>query len=125
MMPILSNLRLILTISAAVALAGGWLYIGMLKSQLEKKDVELAAAAVALQAAVDTANSNAAAVQKADAEHNRTLSLLHQVQTSLSETSLLNRELEREIAGTAAENDGDVAPVLENLRKRKFVGGVR
>ncbi len=124
-MQILSNIRLILAISAAAALTGGWLYIGVLKSQLERKDIEFAAAAAALQSAVDTANANAEAVQKADAEHKRTLSLLNQVQTSLSETALLNRELEREIASTAADLDGDVAPVLENLRKRKFAGGVR
>ncbi|MGQ5718835.1 hypothetical protein [Pseudochrobactrum asaccharolyticum] len=125
MMATPSNLRIILTISAAAVLTGGWLYIGMLKSQIEKKDVELAAAAAALQSAVDTANMNADAVKKADAEHKRTLALLNQVQTSLSETSLLNRELEREIASTAADLDGEVAPVLENLRKRKFAGGVR
>lgn len=124
-MPTLSNIRIVLALSAAAALTGGWLYIGMLKSQIEKKDIELAAAAVALQSAVDTANANAAAVQRADAEHKRTLSLLNQVQTSLNETSVLNRELEREIAGTAADLDGEVAPVLENLRKRKFAGGVR
>lgn len=124
-MPILSNFRVILTISAAVIIAGGWLYIGMLKSQIEKKNIELAAAAAALQSAVDTANANAQAVQQADTEHKRTLSLLNQVQTSLSETALLNRELEREIASTAADLDGEVAPVLENLRKRKFAGGVR
>lgn len=124
-MPILSNIRLILTISAAAALTGGWLYIDMLKSQIEKKDIELAAAAAALQSAVDTANANAEAVQRAYAEHKRTLSLLNQVQTSLNETSVLNRELEREISSTAADLDGEVAPVLENLRKRKFAGGVR
>lgn len=125
MMPILSNFRLILTISATAIFAGGWLYISILKSQIEKKDIELAAAAVALQTAVDTANSNAEAVRNADAEHKRTLSLLNQVQSSLSETAFLNRELEREIVSTTAENNGDVAPVLENLRKRKFAGGVR
>lgn len=125
MMPILSNYRVVLTISAAVIIAGGWLYIGMLKSQIEKKDAELAVAAVALQSAVDTANANAEAVKNADAEHKRTLSLLNQVQSSLSETAFLNRELEREIAGTAADLDGNVAPVLETLRKRKFAGGVR
>lgn len=124
-MPIISNLRLILALSAAFALTGGWLYIGMLKSQIEKKDIELAAAAVALQTAVDTANANAEAVKNADAEHKRTLTLLQSVQTSLNETAFLNRELEREISGTTADMDGDVAPVLENLRKRKFAGGVR
>jgi hypothetical protein len=124
-MPILSNIRLALTLAAGVALIGGWLYIGMLRTQIEKKDVELAAAAAALQSAVDTANANAEAVKNADAEHRRTLDLLNQVQTSLSETAFLNRELEREIASTVPENDGPVAPVLEQLRKWKFVGGVQ
>lgn len=121
----LNNIRLALTLAAGITLVGGWLYIGTLKSQIEKKDVELAAAAAALQTAVDTANSNAKAVKMADAEHRRTLDLLNQVQTSLNESSLLNRELERDLAATPAELDGPVAPVLEQLRKRKFVGGVR
>ncbi len=121
----LNNVRLALTLAAGVAMVGGWLYIGMLKSQIEKKDVELAAAAAALQSAVDVANSNAEAVKNADAEHKRTLGLLNEVQTSLQETSFLNRELERELAATPAEQDGPVAPVLEHLRKRKFSGGAQ
>ncbi|WP_343314060.1 hypothetical protein AAIB41_02630 [Brucella sp. BE17] len=121
-MPILPNIRLALTIATGVTILGGWLYIGMLKSQIEQKDAELAAANAAFQTAVDTANSNAEAVKNADAEHKRTLDLLNQVQTSLSETAFLNRELERELAATPAEMDGPVAPVLEQLRKRKFAG---
>lgn len=124
-MPILTNIRFALTIVAGITLVGGWLYIGTLKSQIEKKDDELAAANAALQSAVETANSNAEAVKNADAEHKRTLDLLNQVQTSLSETAFLNRELERELAATPAEMDGPVAPVLEQLRKRKFAGGGR
>lgn len=124
-MPILFNVRLALTIAAGVTILGGWLYIGMLKSQIEKKDVEKAAAAAALQTAVDTANSNAEAIIMADAEHKKTLSLLNQVQTSLQESAFLNRELERELAATPAELDGPVAPVLENLRRKKFAGGVQ
>lgn len=124
-MPILTNIRFALTITAGVALVGGWLYIDMLKSQIEKKDVELVAANAALQSAVETANSNAEAVKNADAEHKRTLALLNQVQTSLQETSFLNRELERELAATPDEEDGPVATVLEKLRKRKFARGVQ
>src|SRR5690606_2841681 len=98
MMSIFSNLRLLITITAGVALASGWLYIGILKSQLERKDVELANTRIALQSAIDTANSNADALKKVDAEHKRTLTLLNQVTTDLQKTSSLNRELEREIA---------------------------
>lgn len=36
-MPILFNVRLALTIATGVTILGGWLYIGMLKSQIEKK----------------------------------------------------------------------------------------
>lgn len=122
-MPIFSNLRLILCIAIAAILIGGWLYISHLKSKLDESDAQLALANAQLKITVDVANANAEAVKQADAEHKRTLDLLNQVQTSLNETSLLNRELERELAATPVEMDGPVAPVLENLRKRKFAGG--
>jgi len=124
-MSIFSNLRLLITITAGVALISGWLYIGILKSQLERKDVELANTKIALQSAIDTANSNADALKKVDAEHRKTLALLNEVSTSLQETSVLNRELERAIAAGEGGADGDVAPVLENLRMRKFSGDIR
>ena len=124
-MPLLSNLRLILGLLLAAIIIGGWLYISHLKSKLSESDAQLALANAQLKLTIDVANSNAEAVRLADAEHKRTLELLNYVQTSLNETSILNRELEREIASTAPENDGPVAPVLENLRKRKFAGGVK
>lgn len=124
-MPIFSNIRLILGLLIAAILIGGWLYISHLKSRLAETDAQLALANAQLQITIDVANSNAEAVKQADAEHKRTLALLNEVQTSLNETSILNRELEREIASTMPENDGPVAPVLENLRKRKFAGGVQ
>lgn len=122
-MPIFSNIRLILGLLLAVIILGGWLYISHLKSKLDESDAQLALANAQLKITVDVANANAEAVKQADAEHKRTLDLLNQVQTSLNETSLLNRELERELAATPVEMDGPVAPVLENLRKRKFAGG--
>lgn|GEM_PF-6211972 len=124
-MPILSNLRLIIGLLLAAIIIGGWLYISHLKSKLAESDAQLTLANAQLKLTVDVANANAEAVKQADAQHKRTLDLLNQVQTSLNETSILNRELEREIASTTPENDGFVAPVLENLRKRKFAGGVK
>lgn len=124
-MPIFSNIRIILGLLLAAILIGSWLYISHLKSKLAESDAQLAMANAQLKITVDVANSNAEAVRQADAEHKRTLDLLNQVQTSLNETSVLNRELEREIASTAPENDGPVAPVLENLRKKKFAGGIQ
>ncbi len=122
-MPIFSNLRLILVLALTAALAGGWLYIRDLKSKLAESDAQLALANAQLKLTIDVANSNAEAVKQADAEHKATLTLLNQVQMSLQETAVLNRELEREIASGDAGADGPVAPVLENLRKRKFAGG--
>ena len=124
-MPILSNLRLILGLSLAALIIGGWLYITHLKTKLAESDAQLALANAQIKLTIDVANSNAEAVKQADAQHKRTLALLNDVQTSLNETAILNRELEREIASTTPENDGSVAPVLENLRKRKFAGGVQ
>ncbi|SPL65054.1 hypothetical protein [Ochrobactrum soli] len=124
-MSILSNIRLILGLLLAAILIVGWIYISHLKSKLAESDAQLTLANAQLKLTVDVANSNAEAVKMADAEHKRTLALLNEVQTSLNETSLLNRELDREIASTTPENDGPVAPVLENLRKRKFAGGVQ
>ncbi|MPR60641.1 hypothetical protein D7027_02185 [Ochrobactrum intermedium] len=124
-MPILSNIRVILGVLIAVIIIGGWLYIIHLKSQLDESDAQLALANAQLKITVDVANANAEAVKAADAEHKRTLDLLNQVQTSLQETAVLNRELEREIASGDAGADGPVAPVLENLRKRKFAGGIQ
>lgn len=122
-MPILSNLRLILGLLLAAILLASWLYIDHLKSRLAESDAQLALANAQLKLTIDVANANAEAVKSADAEHRATLELLNQVQTSLNETSILNRELEREIASSDAGADGPVAPVLENLRKRKFAGG--
>jgi hypothetical protein len=124
-MSIISNIRLVLTIALSAIIIGGWLYIGNLKSKLAESDAQLALANAQLKLTIDVANSNAEAVKQADVEHKRTLALLNDVQTSLNETAVLNRELEREIALTSPENDGPVAPVLENLRKRKFAGGVK
>jgi len=124
-MSIFSNIRLMITITAGVALTSGWLYIGILKSQLERKDVELANTRIALQSAIATANSNADALIAVDAEHKRTLALLNEVTSDLKKSSSHNRELEREIAAGEGGADGDVAPVLENLRLRKFSGDVR
>jgi len=124
-MSIFSNFRLLITITAGVALASGWLYIGILKSQLETKDVELANTRAALQSAIATANSNADALREVDAEHKRTLMLLNKVTSDLQKASTQNRKLEREITSGDVGADGDVAPVLENLRMRKFSGGVR
>ncbi len=124
-MPIFSNIRIILGLLLAAILLGGWLYISHLKSKLAESDAQLVLANAQLKITVDVANANADAVKQADAEHKRTLALLNEVQTSLNETSVLNRELEREIASTTPENDGPVAPVLENLRKKKFAGGIQ
>lgn len=124
-MPIFSNIRLILGLLLAAIFIGGWLYISQLKSKLAESDAQLSLANAQLKLTIDVANANAEAVKQADAEHKRTLDLLNEVQTSLNETSLINRELEREIASTTPENDGPIAPVLENLRKRKFAGGVQ
>jgi len=124
-MLIFSNIRFILSLLLAAILIGGWLYISHLKSKLAESDAQLSLANAQLKLTIDVANSNAEAVKQADAEHKRTLDLLNEVQTSLNETSLINRELEREIASTTPENDGPIAPVLENLRKRKFAGGVQ
>lgn len=124
-MPFLSNIRIMLGISLAAILIGGWLYISHLKSKLAESDAQLVLANAQLKITADVANANAEAVIKADAEHKRTLALLNQVQTSLQETAVLNRELEREIASGDAGADGPVAPVLENLRKRKFAGSVQ
>jgi len=124
-MPIFSNIRIILGITIVAIIIGGWLYISHLKSKLDESDAQLSLANAQLKITVDVANANAEAVKQADAEHKRTLDLLNEVQTSLNETSLINRELEREIASTTPENDGPIAPVLENLRKRKFAGGVQ
>jgi hypothetical protein len=124
-MPLLSNLRLLLGLVLAAIIIGGWLYISHLKSRLAETDAQLALANAQLKITVDIANSNADAVKLADAEHKRTLALLNDVQTSLQETAILNRELEREIASGDANQDGPVAPVLETLRKRKFAGGVQ
>lgn len=124
-MPFLSNIRIIVGLLIAAILIAGWLYISHLKSKLAESDAQLVLANAQLKLTIDVANSNAEAVKQADAEHKRTLDLLNEVQTSLNETSILNRELEREIASTTPENDGPVAPVLENLRKRKFAGGVQ
>ncbi|MCX2696256.1 hypothetical protein [Ochrobactrum chromiisoli] len=124
-MPFLSNIRIIVGLLIAAILIAGWLYILHLKSQLSESDAQLALANAQLKFTVDVANANAEAVKQADAEHKRTLDLLNDVTTSLNETAIINRELEREIASTTPENDGSVAPVLENLRKRKFAGGVQ
>ncbi len=124
-MTLLSNLRLILVLALATILLGGWLYIRDLKSKLAESDAQLALANAQLKLTIDVANSNAEAVKHADAEHKRTLALLNQVQTSLQETAVLNRELELEISSGVAGADGPVAPVLEALRKRKFAGGVQ
>lgn len=118
------NLRTICFIIIAVAIGFIWLHYQALESDLKSTKVELATARANLNVALDAAKSNLESLNQAESEHRTTLALLNDVHSNLSMAASIHRELELGITGSDASLDGDVAPVLENLRKAKF-GGVR
>ena len=121
-MPIINNIKTILAISGIALLLICWFYISLLKSQIETKTAENLKLKNDLEISVSIANANAEAVKKADLEHKKTLEILNQVNTSLQETTYLNRALEQEILMMDEEHNAPVANVLENLRLKKFKG---
>lgn len=95
------------------------------ENKIHLQNTEIMALRGELIAIAEVANSNASELQKADTEHRKTLSLLNELQTTLSESQFLNREIEREILAADSTRNGDVSDVLQMLRIKKFVGGAK
>lgn len=62
------------------------------------------------------------AKDRAEAQHQHALTVLAQNEDELASMRLENRDLEEQILSADADQDGAVAPVLEDLRSRRFGG---
>lgn len=120
----MNKLRAIFFTIIAVCAAFLYLHYRSLEADLAAAQADLATTKANLNIALDAAKVNLNALQQAEDEHRATLAILNDVHATMAATTSLNRALELEISASDASMDGDVAPVLESLRKTKF-GGAR
>lgn len=89
----------------------------LVTARAEKASLELQLATV-----TDIANRNAEAVARADADRRATVETLEFLQAGVEINSKTSRLAESEIDTASADDDGDVAPLMESLRKSRFGG---
>ncbi|MBK3745068.1 hypothetical protein G3A39_38400 [Paraburkholderia aspalathi] len=118
----LLNFKLIGSVIVVAALTLSWVHYTALKADLENTRTELAVANLAVETAIHAAKVTAETLEKVQAEHQKTVGILEDVQFSLATMQSKNRQLEAEIISVAPEKDGPVAPVLEDLRQVRFGG---
>ncbi|ARQ56867.1 hypothetical protein Kim5_CH00759 [Rhizobium sp. Kim5] len=100
---------------------GYWHYTSVVDdlaaARAENASLELKLATVA-----DIANRNAEAVARADADRRAAIETLEFFQLEVETNTKTSRLAESEIDTAAAADDGDVAPLMEALRKSRFGG---
>lgn len=119
---ILLNPRVLAGILVAAALTLGWLHYRGLVSDLETARQDLASAQANLETAIGAAEHNAEAARQADEDRRRTVAELEAAQERLAAATAANREAEAEVQKAPAERDGPVAPLLDDLRLKRFGG---
>lgn len=124
LLAILLNPRVLLAIVVAGAITVGWLHYQGLVSDLETARQDLASARANLEIAIGVAEHNAEAARQADEDRRRTVAELEAAQEQLAAATAASREAEAEVRTAPAERDGSVAPLLDDLRLKRF-GGVR
>lgn len=102
---------------------GYWHYTSIV-DDLATARADKAALETQLATVTDIANRNAAAAARADADRRAAVETLEFLQAGIDTNSKTSRLAESEIDTASAADDGDVAPLMEALRKSRF-GGVR
>lgn len=121
---ILLNPRVLLAIVAAGAIAFGGLHYQGLVRDLEAARQDLASARANLEIAIGVAEHNAETARQADEDRRRTVAELEAAHEQLAAATAVSREAEAEVRTAPADRDGPVAPLLDDLRLRRF-GGVK
>lgn len=73
-------------------------------------------------AAISTANSNAAAAAKADQDRIRVVAELETAHAEIAAAAARDMETVKEILSAPDDEDGPVSPLLEKLRAKRFGG---
>jgi len=110
---------------ASLALAGSFVayrYFSM-SSELSETKAALIQQEAENARLVDISNRNAEAVARADADRRAAVEALEFLHAGSEINTKTSRIAESAIDGASAADDGDVAPVLESLRKTRFGGG--
>ena len=121
---ILLNPRVLAGILLACLIAAGWLNYRGLVSDLEAARQDLASARASLEVALSVAEQNAEAARQADEDRRRVVAELEAAHEQLAAAAAANREAEAEVRAAPDDRDGPVAPLLDDLRLKRF-GGAR
>lgn len=119
---ILAEPRVIAVLLVTAVLALGWWNYTSLKSDLASARTELALAQAEMRAAVEIANNNLSELRRAEAQHRESIAALESAFEELTEIQERAREAEQEVIAAPAEADAPVAPLLEDLRVKRFGG---
>ena len=110
----------VLLVGGAVAL-GWWHYTG-LKTDLATAQSDLADAKVQMKTAVDAAKENAEQVKKLEAQQRAVIAAIEEASEEIAKITDAARAAEQDIIAAPEADDGPVAPLLEDLRRKRFGG---
>lgn len=119
---ILLNPRVIVAAIVVGIVTFGWLHYRDLVSDLETAQEGLATTRANLDRVTEIANANGEAVRQADADRIRTIAELEAAYAMLATATAVSREAEADVRAAPAEKDGAVAPLLDDLRLKRFGG---
>lgn len=119
---ILLNHRGLAGILLAGLIAAGWLHYRGLVNNLEAARQDLASARANLEAALAVAEQNAEAALQADEDRRRVVAELEAAHEQLAAAAAANREAEAGVLAAPDDHDGPVAPLLDDLRVKRFGG---
>jgi hypothetical protein len=117
---ILLDPRILGALAAAGLVVGIYLHYTGLRDDLATARSDLASMTTRAETAEQLANRNAAAALKADIDRRAAISALESAQTALKENSVRSRDAESTVRSAPDSDDGPVAPLLEDLRQRRF-----
>ena len=118
----LLNPRVLSAIAVTAVLTFAYLhYIGLV-SDLTRSREDLVSARANAEIAISAANGNAEQLRKAQAEHRFTVAIIEGLQDELAGYGAISSAAEAEIRQSPQEMNPPVAPVLEQLRARRFGG---
>jgi Tfp pilus assembly protein PilO len=119
---ILAEPRVIAVLLVTAAVALGWWHYSGLKSDLATARTELAAAQEQMRTAIEIANNNVAELRRAEEQHRAAIDALESAFEKLSAVQERAREAEQEVIAAPDDADAPVAPLLEDLRIKRFGG---
>lgn len=104
------------------AFAAWWTYTSLAEDR-DRAVQELAASKVQVERLAEVANSNAAALARAEERNRATVAELELAQAEIASGTQAAREEDRKIQAAPKESAGPVPPVLGDFLIRRFGGG--